>query len=169
MSDLSVLNVGSGDLRFRWEDEGDAAQARAVVEDLLSSGYAIVVEDEDGVHRVVEAFDPEHDEYIVAALPARARKSRKEPETSGPVELEPRHSRDRARVRVRRRGGWADVVVDGEVVEGSRTLRRGEAVEAAERINLGGDPKESIEKVIEKNRLPAKKRKATAIAPTAGG
>lgn len=162
MSALAVLNVGAGDLRFRWKDEGDAAQAREVVEDLLRSGYAIVVEDEDGVCRVVEEFDPEFDEYIVAALPAKKRSESYE-ERSEPTT---------ASARIRKKGsggGWYEVLVDGKPVEIERGIRKSHATAIAARINGGYSVEDAVEKVLSEIRKPAKKTKATAVAPTAGG
>lgn len=82
---LSVLNAGAGDLRisFNARRPEEVEQARKTVTDLLQQGYAIVIEDEKGEHRVVQEFDPATNEYIVAALPSEGgqqkKKSRRKP------------------------------------------------------------------------------------------
>jgi hypothetical protein len=71
---LDVLSVGKGDLKLTWGD-GDEADAREVIEEMLRKGYSIFVETDVGPASV-QRFSAERMEYVISevipgnALPA---------------------------------------------------------------------------------------------------
>lgn len=174
---LEVLNVGAGDVRIKCDDEAGRRTAKAMVRQMLRDGYAIVVEDEDGVCRVVQDLDDEHDEYIVAGLPAAGRGAPREapPEArEAPLQpkggLAPTTPARRPRASVQRRGSWAKLLVDGAEYDAGRGLRPSEAGEMVVLINEKSlDPDVAVRRVLDDRRRPMTQSRATAIAPSAGG
>lgn len=163
---LDVLNVRAGDLKFSWDSESDVADARRVVRDLLRQGYLLVVETEEGTHVRVEDFDPDTDEYIVAAVPVvEAGVIDTEPVRPGDVEelMVPE-------VEIRKKGGpWKEVFVDGELLN-ETGLSAGDAKRVREKILAGAAPDAALRAVREgRRRVKAGRARATAVAPTAGG
>lgn len=67
---LSVLNVGSGDLKFSFDPAkpGEVEKAKRTVEDMLRRGYTLLVE-VDGVLHKAKGFDPARCEYIIVDEP----------------------------------------------------------------------------------------------------
>lgn len=63
---LDVLNIGAGDLKFRFDrnDPEEVKKAKKVIGDMLRRGYMLFVE-VDGKHKRVRKFDHDHDEYIL--------------------------------------------------------------------------------------------------------
>jgi hypothetical protein len=67
---LSILNIGVGDIEFRF-DTGDPAEverAKRAIEDMLRRGYAILVDDGSGLRRAT-GFDPARGLYIIDKVP----------------------------------------------------------------------------------------------------
>ncbi len=64
---LSVLNVGAGDLEFRFDrgSKAEVERAKKVVTDMLKRGYVIFAEVNGTLHKVV-AFDATAGRYIIA-------------------------------------------------------------------------------------------------------
>jgi hypothetical protein len=78
MGELSVLNVGAGDIKvtFNHLDSAESAKAIKMLMDMRDRGYAILVETEDGYTRAVD-IDASRGRYIIqiagdAPLPADA-------------------------------------------------------------------------------------------------
>jgi hypothetical protein len=68
---LSILNVGLGDIEFRF-DTGDPAEvekARRAIEDMLGRGYTILVDDGAGQLRRATGFDLARGVYIIDKVP----------------------------------------------------------------------------------------------------
>ncbi len=68
---LAVLNCGAGHLEFRF-DKGDPLEvekARRVIQDMLTRGYSIFVQQPDGLAKI-EGFDPATDCYVISDAPA---------------------------------------------------------------------------------------------------
>lgn len=70
---LSILNVGAGDLRFRFDqnEPAEVEAAKRVIEDLLKRGYTILVRVGDELQKV-SSFDPECECYLVSEVPAES-------------------------------------------------------------------------------------------------
>ncbi len=71
MSELSILNVGAGDVKVSFDKSNPAERIRAcrIVKDMLRRGYALLVEVErDGKKAFERAldFDEDRAEYIIA-------------------------------------------------------------------------------------------------------
>lgn len=68
---LDVLNIGAGDLefRFRADNPEDVERAKKTIEDMLRRGYTILV-NVGGKPRKVKKFDPRKELYIIQDLPA---------------------------------------------------------------------------------------------------
>jgi uncharacterized radical SAM superfamily Fe-S cluster-containing enzyme len=65
---LSILNVGRGDTKITFDEEGKE-KAKQVITDMLKMGYALLVEVErDGkkAYERVKKFDPKKLEYIIS-------------------------------------------------------------------------------------------------------
>lgn len=75
MNNLSILNVGKGDLKISFDPKNPKELKRSakIVKDLLSQGYAILVQvglkDGDPIYRRAKGFDPETSEYLVMGDP----------------------------------------------------------------------------------------------------
>lgn len=77
---LSVLNCGSGDLKFSFDPAKpmEAEKAKGVIEDMLKRGYVLLVE-VDGVWCRAVGFDPGRCEYIIPPdLPVAEMKAARE-------------------------------------------------------------------------------------------
>lgn len=72
MSDVSILNVGTGDTRLSFDKNNPAERIRAarIVKDMLRRGYALLVERPAGSGTYTRAldFDENTCEYIIADL-----------------------------------------------------------------------------------------------------
>ena len=81
---LSVLNVGAGDLEFKFDKDNpqEVVRAKRVIEDMLRRGYALFVE-VGGKLTPVKKFDAEREVYIIADGPLYAGD---QPEVVTPVE-----------------------------------------------------------------------------------
>lgn len=68
--ELSVLNVGEGDIRvnFNSADPLEVERARRIIADMLRRGYVLFVDEGDGQLKRAVDFDPATDTYIVADL-----------------------------------------------------------------------------------------------------
>lgn len=64
--DLSVLNVGAGDLRFSFDsqDPAEVERAQRVIEDMLKRGYNVFVEWGSGLRRV-KKFMASRNTYVI--------------------------------------------------------------------------------------------------------
>lgn len=64
--ELSILNVGRGDVevKFSKKDQGDIARAKLMIEDMMKRGYALLVKQGDK-YSTVQKFDPKKEVYIV--------------------------------------------------------------------------------------------------------
>jgi hypothetical protein len=76
MSELSILNVGTGDTKISFDPEASDAEiskASIMVKDMIRRGYAVLVEvgkdDKGPIYRRALDFDMSTTEYIVAGLP----------------------------------------------------------------------------------------------------
>jgi hypothetical protein len=76
MGELSLLNVGTGDTKIRFEEdasEEDKINNAKLLKDMIRRGYAILVEvgkdDKGPLYRRAYDYDGETHEYIVAGLP----------------------------------------------------------------------------------------------------
>lgn len=71
---LSVLNCGSGDMKFSFSKDNpvEVDRARRVVEDMLRRGYVLFVQDDNRNLRRVSGFDPATDTYILTDVPGQA-------------------------------------------------------------------------------------------------
>lgn len=71
MSQIAVLNVGTGDtkLSFDSDDPNDVKRVGEIVRDMIRRGYAVLVEvgEHNGkpTYQRAEDFDPETSEYII--------------------------------------------------------------------------------------------------------
>lgn len=62
-----MLNVGAGDLEFRFDrgNRDEVEKAKRVIQDMLKRGYVIFAEVNDMLHKVI-AFDATAERYIIA-------------------------------------------------------------------------------------------------------
>lgn len=88
--ELSVLNVGAGDMKFSFntDDPLELARASRVVKDMLARGYMLFVE-VDGKLQRVKRFDEKHHTYVIADGPEAA------PSPSAPEEVNEPKARTR--------------------------------------------------------------------------
>lgn len=68
---VSVLNTAKGDMKFSFDPSNQLEVERAskVVQDMLSRGYSLFVDEGDGTLKKVKKFDPKTNEYIIACGP----------------------------------------------------------------------------------------------------
>lgn len=80
---LSVLNVGAGDLKFRFDkdDPDEVTQAKRVIEDMLRRGYSLLVE-HNGELRRATGFDATKGCYVVTEPPPAVPEPTAAPEAS---------------------------------------------------------------------------------------
>lgn len=66
---LEVLSVGKGDIKLTidGDDPEEVAKGRAVITEMLSKGYGIYVETDNGLRRV-KKFNPKRMTYVIAEL-----------------------------------------------------------------------------------------------------
>lgn len=64
---LCVLNVGAGDIRvtFNHADTGESAKALRMLTDMMSRGYAVLVELPDGSYTRVQQVDATRGRYVI--------------------------------------------------------------------------------------------------------
>lgn len=69
---VEILNVGEGDVKitFDKDDPADRIRASRIVKDMISRGYALLVEFEPGKWTRAWDFDEEKCEYIIADFDA---------------------------------------------------------------------------------------------------
>lgn len=69
---LTVLNVGAGDIevRFNAHQPEETARAIAMLKDMQTRGYAILVKQEDGSYARAVEIDAERALYIISGEPA---------------------------------------------------------------------------------------------------
>lgn len=65
--ELSVLNVGAGDIRvvFNQADRGESAKAIRMLTDMQRRGYAILIELPDGSYTRAERIDATRGRYVI--------------------------------------------------------------------------------------------------------
>lgn len=65
--ELSVLNVGAGDIKvvFNQADRGEAAKAIRMLNDMQARGYAILIELPDGSYTRAERIDATRGRYVI--------------------------------------------------------------------------------------------------------
>lgn len=65
--ELSVLNVGAGDIRvvFNHADQGESAKAIRMLTDMQQRGYAILIELPDGSYTRAQAIDASRGRYVI--------------------------------------------------------------------------------------------------------
>lgn len=65
---LGVLNVANGDTKLSFDPNNPQERIRAarIVKDMLRRGYALMVDDGNGIFRRVTDFDESKCEYIIA-------------------------------------------------------------------------------------------------------
>jgi hypothetical protein len=82
IGELSVLNVGAGDIKivFNQADKGESAKAIRMLTDMQRRGYAIMVELPDGSYTRAQSIDATRGRYVIT-LPEDAT----EPPESEPV------------------------------------------------------------------------------------
>lgn len=66
---LEVLSVGKGDIKISLDhtNPADVANARKLIEEMLSKGYGIFVETDDGLSRV-KKFNPKRMTYVITEV-----------------------------------------------------------------------------------------------------
>jgi hypothetical protein len=77
MGSLDVLNCGAGHLRFDFDkdDPQEAERAKRVIQDMISRGYSLFIEQPDGGGLVkVEGFDAATSSYIISDAPEPVKK-----------------------------------------------------------------------------------------------
>lgn len=76
--ELAILNVGEGDTKLSFDKKKpeEVKRARAVVQDMLKRGFAILVQvgtrKGEPLYQRAQAFDPKTDEYIIVGAPEDA-------------------------------------------------------------------------------------------------
>ena len=67
---LEILSVGKGDIKLTIDgsDPGEVNDARRIIEEMLTRGYGLFVETDQGLKRV-KRFNSKRMTYIVAELP----------------------------------------------------------------------------------------------------
>lgn len=100
--ELGVLNVGTGDTKLTFDKDKpiDRERAARIVQDMLSRGYAILVQvgEKDGkpLYLRAEGFDPETCEYLIVGLSeAEEAELSGRPEPASKEPAEPRRKRGR--------------------------------------------------------------------------
>jgi len=63
--ELAILHATLGHATLRFDDNETAERANKVIQQMMSYGYTILVQDEHGLS-VVKGYDPAHREYILA-------------------------------------------------------------------------------------------------------
>lgn len=97
---LEVLSIGKGDLKLTLggDDPGDIERARDLIEEMMTKGYSIFVETDDGPEKVTR-FNPKRMSYSIADAPdqpAKATKPRGRPKKAGTKEVPVAGSRSTA-------------------------------------------------------------------------
>jgi hypothetical protein len=88
---LEVLSVGKGDIKISLDNKNpaDVANARKLIEEMMSKGYGIFVETDTGLSRV-KKFNPKRMTYVITefvepAEPAVGRPGRRTRDRDVPV------------------------------------------------------------------------------------
>ena len=80
IGELAILNVGHGDTKLTFDKKKpeEVKHARAVVQDMIKRGFAILVQvgtrKGEPLYQRARAFDPKTDEYIIVGAPEVAKK-----------------------------------------------------------------------------------------------
>lgn len=80
--ELAILNVGSSDTKLTFDKKKpqEVKRARAVVQDMIKRGFAILVEvgtkGGQPLYQRAVGFDPKTDEYIIIGAPEDAKKQK---------------------------------------------------------------------------------------------
>lgn len=68
MGDLSILNVGEGDMKITFDraNAPETIRAKRIIKDMIRRGYALLVQQEDGTYLRAKDFDDKTGEYLIA-------------------------------------------------------------------------------------------------------
>lgn len=75
--EIDVLNCAEGDLELKYDPKkpDDVKEAKATIDRMLRSGYALFVHDDEGELQAVTSFDPKKGEYVLKKRRGRPKAS----------------------------------------------------------------------------------------------